>query len=250
MNENYIKDDPFTHKPHGIQVESLNLFIMMGGLLEGTIDVSVPGQFRKKKSWDNNETPQEVRFCKFILSNMSGTNRGDTLHFNRGQKAVIKVEHYMQLLDRITDLKISGSGLSGLTVNVLRKYPATTNNDILIENLDLNNPKVDIRHDQIEHDTFYLELVANNDNVVVESLYLMFKTKKLAGDGRLSINGDQVYVGGDRSNTLPIYTANEFYKLFNLYVKRDLNTVAEAEAYLNNPSTPDGAIVLLPKEAL
>lgn len=79
---------------------------------------------------------------------------------------------------------------------------------------------------------------------------MMLKTKKLAGDGRLSIAGDQIYIGEDRNNTLPIYTKNEFLRLMNLLIKRDLNTVQEAEAYLNNPNTIDGSIVLLPKEAL
>lgn len=155
VNENYVDEDPFHHKGEGSLVESLNQFIMMGGLLEGTIDVTVPSQFRGKKSWDTYETPQKARFCKFILSNMSGTNNGSSLKFNSGQKALIKVEIYIQILDKITDLQIKGSNLNGLSVRVLRKYPATSN-DIIIPNLNLNNSKVDIKDNQLEYDTFTL----------------------------------------------------------------------------------------------
>jgi len=248
VNVNYIKEDPFLQKYEGLPVESLNLFIMMGGLLEGTIDVNVSEHFRKS-GWDREETPQRARFCKFTLTNMSGTNNGSTLNFDSGQKAVIKVEIFMQMLDKVEKLNIEGSGLAGLTVNVLKRYPVNSNDDNLIENLDLNNSLVNIMDSQLLDDTFYLELVANEDNVIIENINMMIKTKKLAGDGNLNINGNQIYIDGDRNNTLPIYTKNEFAKLFKMYMKRDLNTVPEANNYLNDPNTPEGAIVLLPKNA-
>jgi len=248
VNVNYIDEDPFIQKYEGLPVESLNLFIMMGGLLEGTIDVNAPEDFRKK-GWDREETPQRARFCKFTLANMSGTNNTSTLKFNSGQKAVIKVEIFMQMLDKVEKLNIKGTGLNGLTVNLLKKYPVNSNNDKLIENLDLNNSLVNIMDSQLVDDTFYIELVANGDNVIIENINMMIKTKKLAGDGNLNINGNQIYIDGDRSNTLPIYTKNEFEKLFNKYVKRDLNTVEEATNYLKDQNTPTGAIVLLPKNA-
>lgn len=248
MNENYIDEDPFIHKGEGVPGESLNNFIMLGGLLEGTIDVRVPEDFRDK-SWSINETPKRARFCKFTLANMQGINNSTNLKFRNGQSAIIKVEIFMQMLNLINRLNINGEGLENLAVNVLKKYPVTTNNDIILENLDLNNPRVNILDSQLEDDTFYLQIIANADNIIIENISLMIKTKKLAGDGEINIDGNQIYIDGDRSNTLPIFTKNEFENLFNRFVKRDLNTIEEAEEYLSDPDTPAGAIVLLPKDA-
>jgi hypothetical protein len=249
MNKNYINGNPFIMKEEGLPVESVNLFIMMGGLLEGTIDVNVPEHFQDGV-WFFDEVPQKARFCKFALANMSGENNNNSLKFNTDQGALIQVQIFMQLLDRIETLEIEGVGLEDLNVNVLKKYPATNQDDVIINDLDLNEPFVNILDSQLEHDTFYLELYANADNITLENIKLTIKTKKLAGTGELSIDGNLIYIDGDRHNTLPIYTQNEFQDMFEKYVKRDLETVQEATDYLEDPETPDGAIVLLPKNAL
>ncbi len=249
VNEDYIDEDPFVHKYEGLPVESLNLFILMGGLLEGMIDVNVPEHF-KKKVWDSDEIARRARFCKFTLANMKGENTGDTLVFNKDQTAIIKVEIFMQMLDKITRLELSGSKLDSLKVNMLKNYPMHDPSDVIFEDMDLTTTDINILDSQLEDDSFYLELVATDDNIVLECISLTIKTKKLGGGGDVNMDGNHIYIDGDRSNTLPIFTANEFEKLFNKYVKRDLNTIEEANTYIEDPNTPKGAIVLLPKEAL
>ncbi|MDR3062558.1 MAG: hypothetical protein LBU40_00275 [Methanobrevibacter sp.] len=247
MNKDYIDEDPFIHKGEGVPAESLNNFILLGGLLEGSINVTVPEHFINK-IWSIDETPQRARFCKFTLSNMTGTNNKSNLTFNNSQHAIIKVEIFMQMLDVIKKLKLVGTNLGSLTINILKKYPTASDADFIKKNFNFNTD-LNLFDNQLQNDVFYIELIAKTNNITIQNLSLTIKTKKLSGDPDLSINGNQIYINDDRSNTLPIYTKNEFQDLFDKYVKRDLETVEEATAYLEASETPDGAIVLLPKEA-
>ena len=104
-NNDYVDEDPFVLGAEGLPVESINNFLMMGGLLEGEIDIAVPDQFISK-AWSNVETPQKARFCKFTLQNMSGINNGETLQFNTGQGCIIKSEIFIQMLDQVEKLTI------------------------------------------------------------------------------------------------------------------------------------------------
>ena len=91
VNNDYVDEDPFVLKGEGLPVESINNFLMMGGILEGEIDIKVPDRF-SNQIWSNVEAQQKARFCKFTLQNMSGTNNGGTLTFTQGQSCIIKAE--------------------------------------------------------------------------------------------------------------------------------------------------------------
>ncbi|UTB32027.1 MAG: hypothetical protein NKF70_11060 [Methanobacterium sp. ERen5] len=193
-NEDYVDEDPFVLGAEGLPVESINNFLLMGGLLEGKMDIKVPERF-KSQAWDNLETPQKARFCKFTLQNMSGTNNGGTLQFANGQGCIIKSEIFMQMLDQISQLKITGTGLTNLTMNVLNKYPVTSADDIILQNIDLTDPAITILDSDMEKDSFYLELVASG-SVTVQNITLTVQTKKMDGIGDFGINRSALS-GGD-----------------------------------------------------
>lgn len=190
-NEDYVDGDPFVMKGEGLPVESINNFLMMGGLLEGEIDIKVPNQF-SNQAWSNLETPQKARFCKFTLQNMTGTNNGGTLSFTSGQSCIIKAEIFIQMLDQIDKLQIEGTG-SG-TVNILKNYPVVTADDILIQNL--SDPLINLLHEDLIDDSFYIELVGGTGTTTLESITLTIKTKKMDGIGDFGI-GRSALEGGD-----------------------------------------------------
>jgi len=187
VNNDYVDEDPFVLKGEGLPVESINNFLLMGGLLEGEIDIKVPDRF-SNQIWSNVEAQQKARFCKFTLQNMSGINSGGTLQFNNGQGCIIKSEIFIQMLDQVEKLQFDGTTLEGLTVNVLKNYPVVTADDILIQNLDLSEPVVNLLHSNLINDSFYFELISDRDDVILESITLTVKTKKLDGIGDFGIN--------------------------------------------------------------
>jgi microcystin-dependent protein len=194
VNEDYVDGDPFVMKGEGLPVESINNFLMIAGLLESEMDIKLPDRF-ETQIWSALETPQKARFCKFTLQNMSGTNNGGTLTFANGQGCIIKSEIFMQLLNQVSQLKILGTGLTNLTVNILRNYPMVTANDIILQNVDLTNYEIDVSHEDMIEDTFYLELVASG-SVTVQNITFTIQTKKMDGIGDFGINRSAL-TGGD-----------------------------------------------------
>lgn len=183
-NENYKDEDPFLMLGEGVPVESLNLFVLMGGLLDGWVDISIPGKLHEG-IWNSDETPQKAYFCKFTLQNMTGTNNGTSLVFNTGQGCIIKSEIFLQMLDQVEKLQFQGTGLANLQVNVLKNYPSGGPEDVIIEDLDFSDPIVEILDSQMKDDSFYLELVAT-DNITLNNIILTIKTKKLPGEVALN----------------------------------------------------------------
>jgi len=186
VNSDYVDGDPFVLKGEGLPVESINNFLMMGGLLEGEIDIKIPDLF-SDKTWSNLETPQKARFCKFTLQNMTGTNNGGTLTFNSGQGCIIKTEIFIQMLDQIEKLQIEGTGSPG-TVNILKNYPVVTADDIILQDVDLSEPLINLLNTDLLNDSIYIELIAGTDTATIESITLTIKTKKLDGIGDFGIN--------------------------------------------------------------
>lgn len=190
-NEDYRSGDPFVMKGEGLPVESLNNFILTGGLFLGHGGVEVPEHF-KNGVWNSQETPQKARFCKFTLQNMTGTNNGQTLQFNTGEGCVIKAEIFLQMLEKVEKIQFNGTGLEGLQVNVLKNYPSGAGGDVIIEYLDLNNPSVNILASQLENDSFYLELIAEASNITVESIGLTVKTSRFGEGEDIGLSTDHV----------------------------------------------------------
>lgn len=109
---------------------------------------------------------------------MSGTNNGGTLTFNPGQCCIIKTEIFIQMLDQVEKLQIGGTGSAG-TVNILKNYPVVTADDIIIQNLDLEDPLINLMDSDLLNDSFYIELIDGTGSTTLESITLTFKTKKL-----------------------------------------------------------------------
>ena len=184
VNENYKDEDPFVMLGEGITAESLNLFVLMGGLLDGWVDISIPSKLHYG-AWNSDETPQKAYFCKFTLQNMTGTNNGTSLVFNTGQGCIIKSEIFLQMLDQVEKLQFQGTGLANLQVNVLKNYPSGGPEDVIIEDLNFSDPVVEILDSQMKDDSFYLELVATG-NITLNNIILTIKTKKLPGEVALN----------------------------------------------------------------
>lgn len=177
-------------KGEGVPVESLNTFILTGGALSAQGKVTVPTHF-KDGVWSATTTPQKARFTKFTLDNMTGTNNGNSLTFNSGKGCVIKAEIFLQLLEKIDYIKFTGTGLTDLTVNVLKKYPAGEG-DTLINGLNLNNYTVNIPASSLTNDTLYLHLVSGANNVTVTGITIGVKTEKLSEGQVIEIGTNNV----------------------------------------------------------
>jgi hypothetical protein len=89
------------------------------------------------------------------------------------------------MLDQVEKLQFQGTGLTNLQVNVLKNYPSGGSEDVIIENLDLSDPVVEILDSQMRDDSFYLELVATG-NITLNNIILTIKTKKLPGEVALN----------------------------------------------------------------
>jgi hypothetical protein len=163
VNPDYVDGNPFVLKGEGLPVESINNFILLGGSLEGSVDVVAPSNFNNEE-WSNQETPQKALFCNFTLQNMSGTNNNTSLNFNNGQGCIIKSEIFLQLLDKVSKIEFQGTGLAGLTVNVLKNYPAVNPEDTILSNININGGEIALLDSLMDNSSFYLQLIATANN--------------------------------------------------------------------------------------
>ena len=209
VNPDYVDGNPFVLKGEGLPVESINNFILLGGSLEGSVDVVAPTNFENEE-WSNQETPQKALFCKFTLQNMSGINNNSSLEFSNGQGCVIKSEIFLQLLEKVSKIQFAGTGLSGLTVNVLKNYPVTVPGDTLFSNIGITGDEIALLDSLMDNSSFYLQIIGTG-NAVINSITLTIATKKLGGAANIQFDDENLRINRvnlEGSDILPIERAD------------------------------------------